>query len=88
MQRRKGKVARKCGERVWGGGGERESIVDDEPSGRPKGATTDENVFCTVWPCMKGGRNLHVTASEVGIIFGAVQSILTDILGLSKVSAR
>ena len=27
-------------------------------------------------------------ASEVGISFGAVQSILTDILGMSKVSAR
>ena len=27
-------------------------------------------------------------ASEVGISFGAVQSILTEILGMSKVSAR
>ena len=29
-----------------------------------------------------------VTASEVGISFEAVQTILTDILGMSKVSAR
>ena len=33
-------------------------------------------------------RNLRDIASEVGISFGAVQSILTDILGMSKVSAR
>ena len=33
-------------------------------------------------------QNLRSTASEVSINFEAVQSILTDILGLSKVSAR
>ena len=32
-------------------------------------------------------RDLRSIASEVGIRFGAVQSILTDILGMSKVSA-
>ena len=31
-------------------------------------------------------RNLLSIASEVGMIFGAVQTILTDILGMSKVS--
>ena len=31
---------------------------------------------------------MRSVASEVGISFGAVQTILTDILGLSKVSAR
>ena len=33
-------------------------------------------------------RVLRSIASEVGISFVAVQSILTDILGMSKVSAR
>ena len=33
-------------------------------------------------------RDLRDITSEVGISFGAVQSILTDILGISKVSAR
>ena len=44
--------------------------------------------LCTVWSCVTGRRNLQDIASEVGISFGAVQSILTDILGMSKVSAR
>ena len=33
-------------------------------------------------------RDLRSIASEVGISFRAVQSILTDILGMSKFSAR
>ena len=33
-------------------------------------------------------RDLQIMASEVGISFRAVQSILTNILGMSKVSAR
>ena len=33
-------------------------------------------------------RDLRSIVSEVGISFGAVQSILTDILGMSKASAR
>ena len=32
-------------------------------------------------------RDLQSIANEVGISFGGVQSILTDILGMSKVSA-
>ena len=33
-------------------------------------------------------RSLHDIARQIGISFGAVQSILTDLLGISKVSAR
>ena len=33
-------------------------------------------------------RDLRSIASEVGISFGAVQSILTNILGMSEVSSR
>ena len=48
--------------------------------------------LCKVWSCVTGGgcdrrRNLRDIASEVGISFGAVQSILTYILGMPKVSA-
>ena len=38
---------------------------------------------CTPWLCV-----MRSIASEVHINFRAVQSILTDILGMSKVSAR
>ena len=33
-------------------------------------------------------RDLRSISNEIGIRFGAVESILTDILGMSKVSAR
>ena len=70
-------------------GRERESIEDDARSGRPKDATTDENVEIVhnLVMCDRR-RDLRSIASEVGISFGAVQTILTDILGMSKVSAR
>ena len=66
----------------------RESTEDDERCG-PKEATTDENVEIvhSLVMCDRR-RNQRDIASEVGISFGAVQSILTDILGMSKVSAR
>ena len=67
----------------------RESIEDDAGSGRPKDTTTDENVKIVhnLVMCDRR-RDLRSIASEVGISFGAVQTILTDILGMSKVSAR
>ena len=72
-------------------GGERESweLEDDERSGRPKEVDAVENVEIvhSLVMCDRR-RNLRDIASKVGIRFGAVQSILTDILGMSKVSAR
>ena len=67
----------------------RESVEDDGRSGRPKDATSDENVMVmyTLVICDRR-RDLRSIASEVVISFWAVQSILTDILGISKVSAR
>ena len=58
-------------------------------SGYPKEATTDENVEIvhSLVMCDRR-RNLQDIASKVGISFGTVQSILTDILRMSKVSAR
>ena len=68
----------------WG----RESIEDDERSGRPKDATTDENVEVVhnLVMCDKR-RDLRSIASEVGTNFGAVQTILMDIVSMYKVSA-
>ena len=67
----------------------RESVEDDRRSGHPKDATTDENVKVLHTLVMGDRRrDLQSIANEVSISFGAVQSILTDILGLSKVSAR
>ena len=67
----------------------RESIEDDEKSGRPKDATTDENVEIVQNLVMCDRRqDLRSIASEVGISFGAVQTTLMDILGMPKVSAR
>ena len=67
----------------------RESIKDDEMSGRPKDATTDDNVEIVhnLVMCNRR-RDLQSIASEVSISFGAVQKNLTDVLGMSKVSAR
>ena len=58
-------------------------------SGRPKEATTDENVEIvhSLVMCDRR-RKLRDIASEVSISFGATQSILTDILGMAKVTAR
>ena len=68
---------------------ERKSVEDDGRSGRPKDATADENVKVvhTLVMCDRR-RDLRSIASEVGISFGAVLSILTDISCMSKVSAR
>ena len=68
---------------------ERESVEDDGWSCRPKDATADENVKVvhTLVMCDMR-RDLRSIACEVGISFGAVQLILTDILCMSKVSAR
>ena len=67
----------------------RESVEDDGWSGRPKDATADKHVK-VVHPLVMCDRrrDLRSIASEVGISIGAVLLILTDISGISKVSAR
>ena len=58
----------------------RESIEDDEWSGHPKDVTADVNVKVMPTLVMCDRRHdLWSIASEVGISFWAVQSILTDI---------
>ena len=64
----------------------------DEEGGRsccPKDTTTDEyvKVVHTLVMCNRR-RDLQSIASFVGISCGAVQSILNEILGMSKVSTR
>ena len=67
----------------------RKSIEDNERSSHPKHATTDQNVMVVHTLLMYDRRrDLQSTASEVARRFGAVQSILTDILGMSKVLGR
>ena len=67
----------------------RESVEGCELSARPKGAATDENVALvhSLIMCDRR-RSLCDIAGQTGICFGAVQSVLIDILGMSKVSAR
>ena len=67
----------------------RETVDDDGRSGHPKDATADENVKLvhTLFMCDRR-LDLRSIASEVGLSWGAVQSILTNISGMSKVSAR
>ena len=64
---------------------EKESIEDDGRSGRPKDVTADENgkAMHTLVMCDRRS-DLRSIPSELGISFGAVQSILTDILGTLK----
>ena len=61
----------------------------DPRSVRSKDATTDENVEIVHNMAMcDRRRDLRSLAREVGVRFGVVQTILTDILGVSKLSAR
>ena len=66
-----------------------ERVEDDGRSGRQKDSIAEENikVVHTLVMCDKR-RELQRIASKVGISIGAVQSILTDIFGMSIVSAR
>ena len=64
----------------------RECIEADGRSGRPKDATADENVKVVLTLVLCDRRlDLQSIASEVGKSLGAVQSILTDILGMPTV---
>ena len=67
----------------------RQSFEDYEWSGYPKEATTDKNVELvhSLIMCNRR-RSLCDTARQIGTSFGAVQSVLTNILMMSKVSAR
>ena len=64
-------------------------MEDNELSGFPKEDTADEIVELVHRLIMYDRRrSLCDIARQIGISLGAVQSVLTDILGMSKVSAR
>ena len=67
----------------------RGSIEDDGQSGHPRDATTDQHVkvVYTLVMCDRS-QDLQGIASKVGISFGAVHSILTNMKGMSTVLAR
>ena len=69
------------------GGRERESVEDYGGSGGPKDVANDEKVKVvhTLVMCDRR-RDLRNIASEVDIHLWAVQTILTNILGMSNVS--
>ena len=62
---------------------DRESVEDDGRSGRPEDATADENakVVHTLVICDRR-RDLRSIPREMDIRFGAVNSILNDILSM------
>ena len=59
-------------------------MEDYEWSGGLKEVTTDKSVELVHSLIMCDRRSLHNIASQIGISFGAVQSILTNILGMSQ----
>ena len=63
-------------------------MEDYEPSGHPKETTTGKNneLVHSLILCDRR-RSLCDIARQIGISFGTVQSVLTNILEMSKVSA-
>ena len=60
---------------------------DYERSWGPKEVTTDKKIELVHSVIMLDRRSLRDIAGQIGISYGAYQSILTDILGISKASA-
>jgi hypothetical protein len=67
----------------------RECVGHDERPGRPKEANNDETAKAVhdIVICDRR-RDLRSIAREVGISFGSVQAILSDVYGMPKISAR
>jgi len=66
-----------------------ESTEDDQRVGRPKSSETEESIQ-TVKEKILSDRRLIIReiASDVGLAFGTVRSILTEDLGMGRVSAK
>jgi histone-lysine N-methyltransferase SETMAR len=67
----------------------RESVESDKRPGRPSTSKNDGNV-AAVRAAIRGNRRLTVReiAEDIGLSFGSVQSILTEDLGMRRVSAK
>ncbi|XP_078671015.1 histone-lysine N-methyltransferase SETMAR-like [Branchiostoma floridae x Branchiostoma belcheri] len=67
----------------------KESFRDEPRSGRPKTGTSDDQVEAIHRMVVKDRRvTVRHVAKSLGISFGSVHRVLTDNLGMSKVSAR
>lgn len=66
-----------------------ESLKDAERRGRPATSVNGENSAAVQAVVEKDRRaSIHTIANDVGLPYTSVQKILTDQLGLSKLSAR
>lgn len=67
----------------------REDLKDDDRSGRPSTSITDEKVAAVLAIVEEDRRvSVEMIATCLDISYGSAQAILTDRLGLSKLSAR
>jgi len=67
----------------------RENVNDEPRSGRPSTSKTDENVQEVKKIVFKNRRiTIREIADDLNISFGSCQSILTDVLGMTRVSAK
>ena len=66
---------------------DRESVEDDERSGRPSTAKTDENKI-KGWMTVSRKLTIREIAEELNIAYGSAQDILVNDLGLRRVAAR
>ena len=67
----------------------RESVEDDERSGRPSTAKTDENINkIKGWMTVSHKLTIREIAEELNIAYGSAQDILVNDLGLRRVAAK
>ena len=66
-----------------------ESVEDDERSGRPSTAETDENINkINGWITVSRKLTIREIAEELNIAYGSAQDILVNDLGLRRVAAK
>ena len=67
----------------------RENVEDEPRPGRPSTSTTDENVEAVKEIVLKNRRiTIREVAEDVGISVGSCHGILSDVLGMRRVSAK
>ena len=67
----------------------RENVEDEPRPGRPSTSTTDENVEAVKEIVLKNRRiTIREVAEDVGISVGSCHDILSDVLGMRRVSAK
>ena len=67
----------------------RENVNDEPRSGRPSTSKTDENVQEVKEIVLKNRRiTIREIADDLNISFGSCQSIIMDVFGMTRVSAK